>query len=78
MSCCDPANVWETAHDRSGKEAPLVGLCGVALRREDATVRLEERADAAVNGGHISRGEQRTIDAQEDAVSRQIQFDRTY
>jgi hypothetical protein len=48
------------------------------LHEEDAAVRLEERADAAVNGGHITRGEQRTINVQEDAVSRQIHFDRTY
>ncbi len=48
------------------------------LHGEDTAVRLEERADATIGGGGISRGEQRTLNAQENAVSRQIHFDRTY
>ena len=48
------------------------------LHEEDAAVRLEERADAVIGGGHISHGEQRTLNAQEDAVSRQIHFERNY
>ena len=48
------------------------------LHQEDSAIRLEERADAAIGGGRISRGQQRALDAQEDAVSRQIHVDRTY
>ena len=43
-----------------------------ALRADDHAIRTEERADAAVNGGHITRGEQRSINRQENANSRAI------
>lgn len=42
------------------------------LRREDRGIRDEERAMAAANGGYITRGEQRFLNAQENSVSRQI------
>lgn len=42
------------------------------LHREDHQIRREERAMAAQNGGHITRSEQRTLNQQENAVSRQI------
>lgn len=48
------------------------------LHQEDTAIRLEERADATIGGGAISRGEQRTLNEQENAVSRQIHFERTY
>ena len=48
------------------------------LHEEDAAIRLEERADVVIGGGRIGSGEQRTLNAQEDAVSRQIHFDRAY
>ena len=35
-------------------------------------IRAEERFDAARHGGHITRGEQRTLNHQENAVSGQI------
>jgi hypothetical protein len=48
------------------------------LRADDHAMRAEERADASVNGGHITRGEQRQINAQENANSRAIYGERHY
>ena len=42
------------------------------MRADDHAIRAEERADAAVNGGHITRAEQRNINRQENANSRTI------
>jgi hypothetical protein len=42
------------------------------LHAEDRAIRHEERAMAGFNGGHITRAEQRVLNQQEDAVSRQI------
>ena len=46
------------------------------LRSDDRSIRGEERADASVHGSHITRGEQRQINAQENANSRAIHHDR--
>jgi hypothetical protein len=46
------------------------------LRREDRAIRAEERAFAATHNGHITRGEQRLLNRQEDRVSRQIYRER--
>jgi hypothetical protein len=42
------------------------------LHREDQQIRREENAMASQNGGHITKQEQRTLNQQENAVSRQI------
>lgn len=42
------------------------------LHREDRQIRGEERAMARQNNGHITKQEQRTLNQQENAVSRQI------
>ena len=42
------------------------------LHRKDRQIRQEERAMAGQNGGHITKQEQRTLNAQENAVSKQI------
>src|SRR5208283_3412969 len=41
-----------------------------ALHHEDRQVRQEERDMAAQNGGHITRQEQRTLNAQENRISK--------
>ncbi len=46
------------------------------LRREDHAIRAEARADAALNHGHITKGEQRQLNRQENQLSRQIHQDR--
>jgi hypothetical protein len=43
-----------------------------ALHKQDRQIRTEERADASKNGGHITRQEQRSLNRQENAVSREI------
>ncbi len=49
-----------------------------ALRRDDHAIRREERADAAVNGSHLTRADQRAIRQQENANSRAIYAGRHY
>lgn len=46
------------------------------LRREDRTIRHEERAMARFDGGHLTRADQRALNSQENRVSRQIHRDR--
>ena len=54
------------------KEGEMSKAQAAKLHREDRQVRNEERAMASQNGGHITRQEQRTLNAQENKVSRQI------
>ncbi len=42
------------------------------LHTEDHQVRQEERDMASQNGGHITKSEQRTLNQQENGISRQI------
>ena len=42
------------------------------LHHEDHQVRQEERAMASQNGGHITKSEQRVLNQQENAISREI------
>ncbi len=54
------------------KEGDLTKAQGAKLHREDHQIRQEERLMASQNGGHITKQEQRTLNQQENAVSRQI------
>lgn len=47
-----------------------------AMRADDRAIRTEERADATVNGGHITRAEQAGLNRQENANSRTIRDGR--
>jgi len=42
------------------------------LHREDHAIRQEERTMASTNGGHLTKSEQRSLNQQENQVSRQI------
>ena len=42
------------------------------LHKEDHQIRQEERDMASQNGGHITKQEQKTLNQQENAVSKQI------
>ncbi len=42
------------------------------LHAEDRGIRAQERFDASNNGSHITRSEDRSLNSQENAVSRQI------
>jgi len=54
------------------KEGDLTKAEGAQLHHEDHQIRREERLMASQNGGHITKQEQRTLNQQENAVSRQI------
>jgi hypothetical protein len=54
------------------KEGELTHSQAAALHQEDHQIRLEERSMASQNGGHITKTEQRALNQQENAVSRQI------
>ena len=54
------------------KEGELTGRQAARLHREDRTIRHEERAMARTNGGHLTKAEQRSLNQQENQVSRQI------
>lgn len=43
-----------------------------ALHQQDHQVRLQERAMARQNGGHITKAEQHSLNQQENAVSKEI------
>lgn len=54
------------------KEGELTKPQAAALHKEDHQIRQEERAMASQNGGHITKTEQRALNQQENAVSKQI------
>ena len=54
------------------KEGDLTKSQAASLHTEDHQIRQEERAMASQDGGHITRSEQRVLNQQENAVSRQI------
>lgn len=54
------------------KEGELTPQQAQKLRRDDRQIRQEERDMASQNGGHITKSEQRVLNQQENAVSRQI------
>ena len=54
------------------KEGEISKGQAAKLHREDRQVRQEERDMASQNGGHITKQEQRTLNQQENGISRQI------
>jgi CRISPR/Cas system-associated endoribonuclease Cas2 len=48
------------------------------LHHEDQQIRQEERNMAAQNGGHITKGEKKVLNQQENAVNKQIQRDASH
>jgi hypothetical protein len=58
--------------DREVKEGDMSKAEAGKLHREDRHIRAEERQMAAENGGHITKAEQRKLNRQENAVSKQI------
>ena len=57
---------------RELKEGEISKQQARQLHREDHAIRQEERDMAKVNGGHITKGEQKVLNQQENEVSRQI------
>ena len=54
------------------KEGEMSKAQAAKLHKEDRQVRNEERAMASQNGGHITKQEQKTLNRQENAISKQI------
>ncbi len=54
------------------KEGDLTKPQAAALHKDDRQIRREERLMASQNGGHITKQEQKTLNQQENAVSKQI------
>ena len=54
------------------KEGDLTKAQAASLHKKDRQIRSEERLMASQNGGHITKQEQKTLNQQENAVSRQI------
>jgi len=65
----------ENQNDRIHKEVAegeMSKAKAARLHKEDHQIRQEERAMASQNGGHITKQEQKTLNQQENAVSRKI------
>jgi len=45
------------------------------LEGEETAIHNQEKADAAANGGHITKGEQRDLNREENGVNRQLRRD---
>jgi hypothetical protein len=54
------------------KEGELSKADAAKLHKEDRQIRKEERLMASQNGGHITKQEKRTLNRQENEVSKQI------
>lgn len=54
------------------REGDMTHTEAMKLHRDDHEVRQEERLMASQNGGHITKQEQRTLNQQENQVSKQI------
>jgi hypothetical protein len=54
------------------KDGDLSKSQAATLHKDDHQIRTEERDMASQNGGHITKQEQRTLNQQENGVSRQI------
>ena len=54
------------------KEGELTKAQAAALHKQDHQIRTEERLMASQNHGHITKQEQKTLNQQENAVSKQI------
>ena len=54
------------------REGDMSAAKAAKLRKADREIRQEERDMARQNGGHITKQEQKTLNQQENAVSRKI------
>ena len=54
------------------KEGEMTKGKAAKLHKKDHQIRKEERIMASQNGGHITKQEQKTLNQQENAVSKQI------
>jgi hypothetical protein len=57
------------------KDGKLTGRQDARIQRQERNIRRQEQADAAKNGGHITKGEQRQLNREENGVNREINRD---
>src|SRR5579862_7612244 len=58
--------------DHEVRDGQISRKQAAVLHTEDHEIRGEERFDASLDGGHITRAEQVSLNQQENSVSRQI------
>jgi CRISPR/Cas system-associated endoribonuclease Cas2 len=63
--------------NQGAKEGELSKAQAAKLHHEDHQIRQEERDMASQNGGHITKSEQKVLNQQENAVSKQINKDES-
>jgi|SRR5579863_9295709 len=57
---------------REVREGELTHSQAASLHQQDRNIRMEERSMAGLDGGHITRTDQRALDRQENVVSHEI------
>jgi hypothetical protein len=57
------------------KDGKLTGKQDAKIQHQEQNIRRQEQADAAKNGGHITKGEQRQLNREENGVNREINRD---
>ena len=62
--------------DRGLEKGQITQAQANQLHAEDRSLRGEERTEASLDGGHITRADQRSLNQQETAVSKQIYGER--
>lgn len=62
--------------DRGLEKGQITQAQANQLHAEDRSLRGEERTEASLDGGHITRADQRSLNQQENAVSKQIYSER--
>jgi hypothetical protein len=56
-------------------QGKLTGKQGAKIKAEDRAIRSQEQAEAKANGGHITKGEQKQLNREENRVNKQIKRD---
>ena len=62
--------------DRGLQKGQITQAQATQLHAEDRSLRGEERTQASLDGGHITRADQKSLNQQENAVSKQIYSER--
>ena len=61
--------------ENAEKNGKLTSDQAKKLMKEDNAIRTQEQADAAANGGHITKSEQRDLNREENQVNREMKRD---
>lgn len=58
-------------NDAAAADGKITGKQAAKLDRQDARIKNQEQAEAAANGGHITKSEQRQLNREENRVNRE-------